>query len=180
MDERFTEVKTPSHIPNRTGCEMKKLDFHHGFSPCRPNNTKHECTELLAGTIRPERYRLFRTQQYERDGQDRYSLQIQYLLFCEQLVSPGILSSVTGFVEDGRFRRELHITCSTVLIGQAEPCPVHLSTIRIAAAARSTVSVVFHGNVVGHFFLACLCASPPANRQRFPSPNNNSRLHKNK
>lgn len=24
------DVKTPSHVPNKTGCEMKKLAFHHG------------------------------------------------------------------------------------------------------------------------------------------------------
>ena len=24
------DVKTPSHVPNNTGSEMKKLDFHHG------------------------------------------------------------------------------------------------------------------------------------------------------
>ena len=29
----ITEVKTPSHVPNNTGCEMKNWDFHHGFSP---------------------------------------------------------------------------------------------------------------------------------------------------
>lgn len=27
------DVKTPSHVPNSTGCDMKKLDFHHGTSP---------------------------------------------------------------------------------------------------------------------------------------------------
>jgi hypothetical protein len=27
------DVKTPSQVPNKTGCEMKKLDFHHGTSP---------------------------------------------------------------------------------------------------------------------------------------------------
>lgn len=31
------EVKTPSHVPNRTGCEMKKFDFHHGTSPYKSN-----------------------------------------------------------------------------------------------------------------------------------------------
>lgn len=27
------EVNTPSQVPNNTGCDMKKLDFHHGTSP---------------------------------------------------------------------------------------------------------------------------------------------------
>jgi hypothetical protein len=35
----ITEVKTPSHMPKRTGCDMKNCDFHHGFSPC--NADKH-------------------------------------------------------------------------------------------------------------------------------------------
>lgn len=27
------DVKTPSHVPNRTGCEIKKFVLHHGLSP---------------------------------------------------------------------------------------------------------------------------------------------------
>lgn len=27
------DVKTPSHVPNRTGCDIKKLVRHHGLSP---------------------------------------------------------------------------------------------------------------------------------------------------
>lgn len=27
------DVNTPSQVPNSTGCDMKKLDFHHGTSP---------------------------------------------------------------------------------------------------------------------------------------------------
>ena len=30
----MTDVKTPSHVPNKTGWEIKKFDFHHGLSPC--------------------------------------------------------------------------------------------------------------------------------------------------
>lgn len=28
------EVKTPSQVPNNTGCDIKKLDFHHGSALC--------------------------------------------------------------------------------------------------------------------------------------------------
>lgn len=28
------DVNTPSQVPKRTGCDIKKLDFHHGTSPC--------------------------------------------------------------------------------------------------------------------------------------------------
>lgn len=31
------EVNTPSHVPNNTGCDMKKFDFHQGTSPYRVN-----------------------------------------------------------------------------------------------------------------------------------------------
>lgn len=27
------EVNTPSQVPKRTGCDMKKFDFHQGTSP---------------------------------------------------------------------------------------------------------------------------------------------------
>lgn len=29
------DVNTPSQVPNSTGWDKKKLDFHHGTSPCK-------------------------------------------------------------------------------------------------------------------------------------------------
>ena len=40
------DVKTPSHVPNRTGSEMKKFDCHHGRvrDDCKTNNPRQKRT----------------------------------------------------------------------------------------------------------------------------------------
>ena len=34
------EVKTPSHVPNKTGCDIKKFDFHQGLAFYKKNKNR--------------------------------------------------------------------------------------------------------------------------------------------
>ena len=115
----ITEVKTPSHIPNRTGCEIKNCDFHQGFSPYLKERTTY-----LMGTIAQQ-----------GDG-------TRYLFLGKQFISLGFLGAITGLVQNGRFNSNSSTIRLTVLFRQSKSGPIHSRPLRIQAARHDSCTAV--------------------------------------